>query len=83
MTTYKASEFKAKCLKIMEEVAKTGEGVVVTKRGVPMVKVTPIEDRPKSMYGVDKGKIKIFGDIVSPMPVEWYSNAENADEDLF
>ena len=32
-------EFKAKCLKIMDEVAKSGDRVVVTKRGVPMVVV--------------------------------------------
>ncbi len=83
MTTYKASEFKAKCLKIMDEVAETGEQVTVTKRGVPRVRVVPIVERPKSMYGVDKGKIKILGDVVSPMPPEWYSNPERADEDLF
>lgn len=83
MQNYMASEFKAKCLKIIDEIAETGEGVVVTKRGVPMVKVTPIEYRPKSMYGVDKGKIKILGDIVSPMPPEWFSNPDKADEDLF
>lgn len=73
MQNYMASEFKAKCLKIIDEIAETGETVVVTKRGVPMVKVMPIEERPKSMYGVDKGKIKILGDIVSPMPPEWFA----------
>ena len=83
MQNYMASEFKAKCLKIIDEIAESGEGVVVTKRGVPLVKVTPMVDRPKSMYGVDKGKIKILGDVVSPMPPEWYSNPERADEDLF
>ena len=83
MQNYMASEFKAKCLKIIDEIAESGEGVVVTKRGVPLVKVTPMVDRPKSMYGVDKGKIKILGDVVSPMPPEWYSNLERADEDLF
>ena len=83
MQNYMASEFKAKCLKIIDEIAESGEGVVVTKRGVPLVKVTPMVDRPKSMYGVDKGKIKILGDVVSPMPPEWYSNPARADEDLF
>ena len=33
MKTIKASEFKAKCLGIMNEIAKTGEEVVVTKNG--------------------------------------------------
>lgn len=83
MQTYKASEFKAKCLKIIDQIAESGDDVVVTKRGIPMVKVSPIFERPKSMYGVDKGKIHILGDIVSPMPPEWYTDNENSDEDLF
>ena len=36
MRTIKASEFKAKCLKIMDEVAETGETVLITKNGVPV-----------------------------------------------
>ena len=64
-------EFKAKCLKIMDEVAKSGDRVVVTKRGVPMVVVGPVVKRPKSIFGADKGKIKILGDIISPIDVEW------------
>ena len=83
MKTYKASEFKAKCLKIIDQIAESGDDVVVTKRGVPMVKVAAIVTRPKSMFGVDKGKIKILGDIVSPMPPEWYTDDENTGEDLF
>ncbi len=71
MQTYKASEFKAKCLKIMDEIAESGEVVVVTKRGVPVVEVGPIIKRPKSIFGVDKGKLKILGDIISPIDVEW------------
>ena len=71
MQTYKASEFKAKCLKIMDEIAESGEVVVVTKRGVPVVKVGPIIKRPKSIFGADKGKLKILGDIISPIDVEW------------
>ena len=71
MQTYKASEFKAKCLKIMDEIAESGEVVVVTKRGVPVVEVGPIVKRPKSIFGTDKGKLKILGDIISPIDVEW------------
>ena len=44
MTTYKASEFKAKCLKIMDEVAKTGEREVITKRGVPVAELIPARE---------------------------------------
>ena len=33
MKTIKASEFKAKCLQLMSEVAETGEVIVITKNG--------------------------------------------------
>lgn len=33
MRTMKASEFKAKCLQVLDEVQATGEPVLVTKRG--------------------------------------------------
>lgn len=68
----KASEFKAKCLAVMDEVAKTGEGVVVTKNGKPIAKLVPHKaaERP-SPFGIWKGEIEIAGDIISPIDVEW------------
>ena len=39
--TIKASEFKAKCLKLMDEVAASGEEIVITKNGKPVAKLTP------------------------------------------
>ncbi len=41
MRYMKVAEFKAKCLRVMEEVAETGEEVVVTKRGKPVARVGP------------------------------------------
>ena len=82
MRNYMASEFKAKCLKMIDEIAESGDGVVVTKRGVPLVKIVPIRERPKSIYGVDKGKIKILGDIVSPIDVEWDAMKDSDPTDL-
>ena len=67
----KASEFKAKCLALIDEVARTGRPIVVTKRGQPMVQLVPHRDKPKSPFGVLKGRIKIKGDIISPIDVEW------------
>ena len=71
MEVYRASEFKAKCLKIMDEVAESGERVLITKHGKPVAELVPVQERPKSLYGIDKGKIKILGDIISPIDVEW------------
>ena len=48
MLTIKASEFKAKCLALMDEVARTGKPVVVTKNGKPVAELRPYSGkRPK------------------------------------
>ena len=68
----KASEFKAKCLALIDEVATTGESVVVTKNGKPMAELVPHRTaKKKSPFGIWKGKVKIVGDIISPIDVEW------------
>ena len=46
MRTIPAGRFKAQCLKLLDEVAATGETIVVTKRGKPVAKVEPVEEPP-------------------------------------
>jgi prevent-host-death family protein len=70
-----AAEFKAKCLDVMDQVAATGEPVTVTKRGKPIVQVTPMVRRPKTLRGFLKGTMKITGDIVAPIGVPWDADA--------
>ena len=66
-----ATEFKAKCLKLMDEVAKTRQSLIVTKYGKPIAKVVPIEpEEAKSWYGYMESTIKITGDIMAPMEGE-------------
>jgi prevent-host-death family protein len=68
----KASEFKAKCLALIDEVAATGQPIVVTKNGKPMAELVPHSPaKKKSPFGIWKGKVKIVGDIISPIDVEW------------
>ena len=69
--TIKASEFKAKCLKLMDEVAESGEEIVITKNGRPTAKLVACRERPKTLFGIDRGKLEILGDIISPIEVEW------------
>lgn len=71
MRIIKASEFKAKCLKIMEEVAATGEPVLITKKGVPLTQLVPARRRPGSLFGALKGSIGVTGDIIAPVDAEW------------
>lgn len=62
--TISATEFKAKCLRIFDELE--GEGIVVEKRGKPVAKVIPFRPVDNSgLIGAMKGKIKIHGDIFS------------------
>src|SRR5438105_4230423 len=69
--TITASEFKARCLKLMDQVAETGEEIAITKNGKPISKLAPIEARPESIFGALKDSIKIHGDIISPIDVTW------------
>ena len=61
--TISATEFKAKCLKIFDDLGP--EGIVVEKRGKPVAKVMPIKDDDFEIFGSMKGSIKINGDIMS------------------
>ena len=72
--TIKASEFKAKCLKLMDEVADSGNEIVITKNGRPVSRLVPYREKPKSLFGIDKGRFKILGDIIKPLDVEWEAN---------
>ena len=91
--TVKATEFKAKCLKLMDEVAATGEEIVITKNGKPVAKLTPCEpaaqemphqDRPKSPFGLNKGRYEIIGDLDDAFDdVDWDAETAKRWEDLF
>jgi prevent-host-death family protein len=69
--TLSAAEFKATCLRVLDQVAARSETVIVTKRGRPVAQVVPIVRRPKRLWGVMKGEIEVVGDIVSPVGVAW------------
>ncbi|MFN0301320.1 MAG: type II toxin-antitoxin system Phd/YefM family antitoxin [Burkholderiales bacterium] len=72
MQTVKASEFKAKCLSLMNQVAATGQTILVTKNGKPIAELRPHSgNRPASPFGMHKGIVEITGDIVSPLDVDW------------
>ncbi len=71
MDVIKASEFKAKCLGIMDAVAETGRPVVITKNGKPVAELRPYQPAGGSLLGVLQGKVEITGDIISPLDVEW------------
>lgn len=60
------SEFKAKCLSLVDEVAATGEGIVVTKHGrrMAMLVAAPTEEPWPSVIGWHAGQGRIVGDLI-------------------
>ena len=70
METIKASDFKAKCLGLMDEVARTGDSVVITKNGKPVAMLAPYSEK-RALAGLHRGSIEILGDIVSPLDEPW------------
>jgi len=67
-----AGEFKARCLKLMDEVNRDGIELVITKRGEPVAKLVPATPRQSAdIFGAMRGTVRIHGDIVSPDPESW------------
>jgi prevent-host-death family protein len=66
--TVPAGEFKAKCLALLDEVAASGRELVVTKRGRPVARVTPIRDERRRSL---RGSIVFEKDIVKPTGERW------------
>ena len=75
MKNIRASEFKAKCLKIMDEVARTGEEVVITKNGKAISKLVPFREPVASLFGTHEANIDVNGDIVAPLDIGWDADA--------
>ena len=72
-----AAEFKAKCLKLMDEIAVTRKPIVITKRGKPVAKLVPADIEPrKPLFGCMAGTVAYEGDLLAPLGVEWEVEAE-------
>ena len=61
-----AAAFKARCLALIDEVAETGQPLIVTKRGKAKVQIVAVREKPKTLFGALKGSFDIVGDIVGP-----------------
>ena len=68
--TIMASEFKAKCLRLIDEVAETGQEIIISKNGRRVARLVPYRKKPESLFGIDAGKIEILADLIEPLDVE-------------
>jgi prevent-host-death family protein len=79
MAIIPATEFKAKCLELMDRVAERHETFVITKHGRPIAQLIPLEPESKdSIFGWLRGRATIAGDILGPVasPQDWESLRE-------
>ena len=69
-----AGEFKARCLKLLDEVAESGEGLIITKRGKPVARLVPMPGA-RDLFGALSGSVVREDDIVSPTGEDWNASS--------
>lgn len=69
MQTLSASQFKARCLALLDDVALTGEEIVVTKRGRPVARLVAV-DAPQPLAGSVQFHAS-DDELLAPLDVEW------------
>jgi prevent-host-death family protein len=62
---------KANFSSLITGVQKKRGSVTILRRGIPVAKLVPIEDKPFSLYGAMRGSVTEIGDVVGPTGVEW------------
>ncbi len=67
MRSIPAARFKARCLKIMDEVKARRETVLITKKGKPVALLVPAEESTGDVFGCLAGELEIRGDITEPV----------------
>jgi len=64
-----AAEFRANCFKILDQVKRTHQEVIITRRGEPIAKLVHIA-RPKDkdpLLGAMEGLVETTGDLTDPV----------------
>lgn len=63
-TQVSISDFKARALRMVADVDRTGQELTILKNGRPIARVVPIQTNTKPLKGYLQGKAQIVGDIV-------------------
>ncbi|MCY4015369.1 MAG: type II toxin-antitoxin system Phd/YefM family antitoxin [Gammaproteobacteria bacterium] len=67
METINASDFKARCLAILDRVRDTGEHIVILKRGRPVAELWPPTESKAAFPQLElTGTVTVVGDIIGP-----------------
>ncbi len=71
--TVAATEFKERCLALLEEVRQTRQPLLVTRHGKPVAEISPYMPRGRASNNPLKGTIQHQSDLVSPIDERWDS----------
>lgn len=69
-----AAQFKAECLRLIDEMNETGEPVTITRRGKPVAVLSPVPASPaRSLIGASRGVVTRYDDPFAPVsePSDW------------
>jgi len=69
MRTIPATRFKAECLQLLDEVADSGETIIVTKRGKPVARIMPLEPPPSLIGSVTY--LVTDEELIAPLFPDW------------
>ena len=74
MRTIPAGRFKAQCLRLLDDVAETGETIIVTKRGRPVARIEPVAEPPSLKGSV----VYLVSDeeLIAPIDEVWNAEIE-------
>jgi|APFre7841882724_1041349.scaffolds.fasta_scaffold78916_2 prevent-host-death family protein len=70
-----ATEFKAKCLAYLDQVAQTHASITLTKHGRAVARLVPVEGVEPVVFGRLAGTVQVRADIVRPIDEAWDADA--------
>jgi prevent-host-death family protein len=73
-STLAAGEFKARCLKLLDEVAASGQALTITKHGRPVAQLVAMPP-PQPLFGALRGSVISAEAIVAPVDEAWDAEA--------
>jgi prevent-host-death family protein len=65
MIKVNASEARNKFLRLLDSLVDNPEGIIITRRGVPVARILPFAETKPNRFGVCKGMMKVKGDIIN------------------
>lgn len=72
--TMPAGEFKTRCLELMDRVRERGAVITITKRGVPVCKLVPLDENPEPVFGSLAGTVLYYHEPTEPTGEHWEAN---------